>query len=351
MTILTYSDATIVAEHKQAFSRSTRSDRPSNSSNWVDAVRVVASYFIIWIHVPRSSVMIQTTVIGRFAVPFFAFAAVFFAAQNGLQKRDRSIGKMLASRFHRIYVPFLLWSGIYFAFKVVKLALLPDQPNDFPGWEFFVEGTAYHLWFLPFVFLTTIVAFSAARLVRGRDSKNAIVVAVTLAVSVCLINSDAWSTTDGLIYMWQTLPAAFAAFAFAMFVHRAAVGNLKRVASPVGFAVAVACMLLLVSNRRNVMLENICGVALFVWAYWKTNTQLKSKMIQRLAPLAFGIYLSHLLFVKVIEAVTQKLGLVPSAWLDVVMFAAVAIGSTLMCGTYNSVRSRLRPARFGWLLP
>jgi len=63
----------------------------------------------------------------------------------------------------------------------------------------------------------------------------------------------------------------------------------------------------------------------------------------RLGPLAYGIYLSHFLFIKILEAAAAKLGLDISWQLDVCVFLASAVPSTLLAWWL----SRWRPTR--WL--
>src|SRR5215471_2376240 len=137
---------------------------------WFDAARLVAAYSIVWIHTPRSAELAPWTVLGRFAVPFFAAAAVFFVIDGVHRQPQRGFVKYAIGRFQRIYVPFLAWSAIYLAFKVAKGALLPDQSNDFPGLSALWRGTFLHLWFMPFILVTSLVTFAVARAIVCRPN-------------------------------------------------------------------------------------------------------------------------------------------------------------------------------------
>jgi surface polysaccharide O-acyltransferase-like enzyme len=310
----------------------------------IDAMRVVASFMIIWIHVPRSEELLATTIVARFAVPFFVFAAVFFAAQTGLKKPDRSATGYLLTRFRRIYVPFLLWSGVYLAMKWAKLLLTPNQPNGFPGWEVLFVGTAYHLWFLPFIFVATSITFAVSRefaKTGNSDSGVIIVVALVVGTMTSFVSSDAWNVADGFKYAWQTVPSTFWAVGFALVLNRTGRPGINRVLSPLAIMTAITASVVLVSNGRNVLLENLAGSSLFIWSY---SSQIKRipKWIVALAPFSFGIYLSHMLFIKVAEAVTQKFALPASMTVDVVVFAVTVIGSTALCWSYKIAISRVR---------
>ena len=94
-----------------------------------DFARLVAIYSIVWLHTLRSPQLVSWTVLGRFAVPFFAAGAAFFVLEGLRRQPQRSIGEYAWGRVRRIYLPFLAWSGIYLVFKIVKSALLPDQPD------------------------------------------------------------------------------------------------------------------------------------------------------------------------------------------------------------------------------
>src|SRR5215471_17145409 len=97
---------------------------------WFDFARLMAAYAIVWLHTPRSVELTPWSVLGRFAVPFFAAGSVFFVIE-GLRRQSRRNGwDYAANRFRRIYVPFLGWSGIYLVLKTIKSVTLPDQPND-----------------------------------------------------------------------------------------------------------------------------------------------------------------------------------------------------------------------------
>ena len=71
-------------------------------------------------------------------------------------------------RLLRIYVPFLAWSGVYLAFKAVKVRLLPRPAERFPGIEVLWLGSFFHLWFMPFILATTLAVFLVGRTIVGR---------------------------------------------------------------------------------------------------------------------------------------------------------------------------------------
>ena len=319
------------------------------AASMVDAIRVIASVLIIWIHVPQSDAMIATTIVGRFAVPFFVFAAVFFATQNGLQKRERTVRQTIGSRFRRIYAPFVVWSVIYVVFKGVKLLVVPNQPNDFPGWEVVFVGTAYHLWFLPFIFFATVAAFAGARSTAAERLREAGLFVALLGVVCCSARTDYWQVDDGFKYAFQTMPAALWAFGFATIAHQTSIGRLQTLISPVAFFIGVLSLLAVVAVGRNVLFENVAGMSLFVWAYWRKDRQPLPAWISHLAKLSFGIYLSHMLFIKVAEALIQRTGLGASVGLDIALMCGVTAVSIAACASYREARKRFKNTKLGLL--
>ena len=102
----------------------------------------------------------------------------------------------------------------------------------------------------------------------------------------------------------------------------------RRVGS-VCLLVAVALTVLLCAFGRNSWAENLSGSALLVFTLGDWTSPLLER-IARLGPLAYGIYLSHLLFIKTLEAVQAKLHEPPSLTTALATFVLAAAGSTLL---------------------
>ena len=92
---------------------------------------------------------------------------------------------------------------------------------------------------------------------------------------------------------------------------------------------AVALTLSLGTLGRNSRAENLSGIALLVFTLGDWTSPLLER-IARLGPLAYGIYLSHLLFIKTLEAVQAKLHVPLSLTAALAIFVLAAAGSTLL---------------------
>lgn len=322
---------------------STSAARPvaGSHANAVDGLRFIAALAIVWIHVPRTELLYATTVLARFAVPFFVFSAAYFATSSGLKKTSRSVVQYARQRAQRIYVPFLVWSAMYLAFKWVKLLLLPDQPNDFPGWSFFLVGSAYHLWFLPFILAASVSAFAIGRSIGDTAYAKLHWIYFFNGAILAMLDVELWPIQDGLKFMVDASPAMFWAVGFALLVHT--YPGRKQLPTWILTCLLGVSMLLLAINGRQVFVENAAGSLLFVVALRGYAFEFPS-FLRKLAPLAFGVYLSHLLMIKAIESLCTKLQLSPSIPLDLATYILAVVGSITL--TYCLANSR----KFAWVV-
>lgn len=83
-------------------------------------------------------------------------------------------GPFASRRARRLLLPFASWAAIYAGYEVL-LALRHDQPiaSRFDA-RMLVAGTSYHLWFLPWAFLASLLVLALASVARGRLREPAI---------------------------------------------------------------------------------------------------------------------------------------------------------------------------------
>jgi peptidoglycan/LPS O-acetylase OafA/YrhL len=293
----------------------------------LDVARLVASLAIIWIHAAAAS---GTTVLARFAVPFFTCVAVLFVVEKARREPLSRWPGWARSRAARLYLPFLAWSAVYLGFKLVKKAIAPEQANDFGGWEMLVWGGAYHLWFLPFILVVSLAAFPLASLAAGnRELRlSAAVLLIMAAVAIACLPCPfpaGWGESAACI--WNALPAAAAGGAWGLLARRSpARGGSSRwgaLAGGVLWAVSLAALAVL---GRCALLETAAGLGL-AWLALGSRSLKFPPLLVSLGQLAYGIYCSHLLFIKIAESVAGKLRLEPTLGLEIASFVLAAIGS------------------------
>jgi surface polysaccharide O-acyltransferase-like enzyme len=310
--------------------------------------RLLAAVSIVWLHTMRSPEMLASTALGRFAVPFFTAAAVFMICESVTRGRRKTLAEYTRNRFVRLYVPFLAWTVIYLNFKLLKGKLAPSQPNEFPGIEVLLSGGFYHLWFLPFVLVVSVIAFAAVRNRIGNpmaEIRLALLTAMAGGLLAVAPPPSQWIVAETWAeYWWTALPAAFWGISIAVFVRHTKEVYRKSQLIPIGgLAIFAAATAWTWHVGRSTLTENLAGMGFLVFALapWQ------DKVVRRFASLgalAYGIYLSHLLFIKSCEAVATKLDLSVSVALDLTIFAISLCGSVLL----TWLLSKTRPTR--WLV-
>lgn len=300
----------------------------------VDVARLMAAYGIIWLHAVRSEPLADSQALGRFAVPFFVFAAVFFVFEGLRRQPHRTFADYARSRLVRLYLPFLAWSGIYLAFKLAKAILLPDQPNDFPGLDVLWTGSFYHLWFIPFLLVVSLLSFLVAKATLGRPGLETAVAAAAVVEGVLLAvlptsGAGILGGSQGRLVA-DALPAACWAIALAIVARHRLMHYVEHIsASLLGLALAGACTAWVWHAGQMRLAENLAGLGFMLVALGPIPGRWV-KAVASLGPLAYGIYFSHLLFIKVFEAAAAHLA-APHCWqLDVASFASSALLSTAL---------------------
>jgi hypothetical protein len=296
----------------------------------LDAARWISIYAVVWLHTVRSASLLPSTALSRFAVPFFVAACVFLVTEGVRRNPRRTFLEYAYSRFLRIYLPFLAWSAVYLGFKAVKSVSLPGQPNDYPGLAMLWTGAFYHLWFMPFILLvslgTFLVAKSATKAKRLRWPLAAGCLVVGLALSLPGVPLAIAPGDGSWLYMAGALPAAF----WTLGAGLACGGNPARTWGGAAWFGAAApaflgSMIWLGIFGRWAFVENLAGVSLLVIA-----VRPGPRFFERVPPVVYGVYLSHLLPIKTLEAIASRCGLLPGCLLDTAIFFASAMTATLL---------------------
>ena len=316
----------------------------STSRRWFfDAARLFAALAIVWLHTMQSPAMLPSTAVGRFAVPFFTATAVFLLWESLAKGGRRTLSEYTRNRFVRLYVPFLAWTVIYLLFKFGKSVLTPNQPNVFPGVMLLVSGGFYHLWYLPFIFVVSVVVFVAGRKIIGNPMAEwrLCVIATMLGTALAIAPTPASlnAAGDWLGYWWSALPSVFWSLAFAIiFRYSQSDRSMKSSYALLGLAVTAAATAWTWHVGRSLFAENLAGLSFLIFALgpWQGAVV---RTLASFGPLAYGIYLSHLLFIKTCEAVASVPQWPESAALDIATFAIAAVGSTAL--TWVLTRNRL----------
>ncbi len=189
-------------------------------------------------------------------------------------------------------------------------------------------GSAYHLWFLPFLWVVSLTTFAITRIALARGWQPAVATgAGFLAIGLCLVPlrpvAPPW---DGLWYMWLALPAACASVPLAILLleYPAIFSGRSMVWLAAATFVLATCRMN--HAERAALPETLAGLSWLLLALASPRFA-SIRWMHRIASLGLGIYLAHLLFLKVGETIADRC--IPSAGPagDVLLYLLAVLGS------------------------
>ncbi|MBD2730340.1 acyltransferase [Nostoc sp. FACHB-892] len=132
----------------------------------IELCRGLAAYAVVVIHasalmgysdISTDSLTVAITAISRFAVPFFLTVSFYFMTSKIYANVNNFYTSFnLKSKWQRLLIPYLCWSGIYLCFRLIKALSKPDGLATLfqdPVAIFFLGGASIHLYFVPLLFI------------------------------------------------------------------------------------------------------------------------------------------------------------------------------------------------------
>lgn len=312
----------------------------------VDAARFWAAVAVIWIHTSESPQGEKWIQLCRIAVPFFVASLVGLNLTHLLGGvRHQSWIGFAKKRFLRLYLPFLLWSGIYLGLRLLKHQFQPTNAQIAFEPSLFLNGTAHHLWFLPMAFLLSLLLFPTSQALclagpRSRDLGSVLFLggAIAMALVPCPMTMDA--TGHPLSYFvgmsWTALPAALFTIALTPWLPAHPSVTLILLAWSLVFATAS----LLLFTEGHPLLPGIGGAALWVGAHARVSERL-AIWFSKAGSISFGIYLIHVAFVEGIQTILHRIVPSPSPVKDL-SIACLALTGSVACTLFAQ---KIRPLR------
>lgn len=315
----------------------------------VDLAKLAAAAAVVWIHVTNCEESRALLPLCRFAVPFFTCAAVYFVLQK-IACNEVPFAAYCIQRAQRLYLPFVVWSLVYLAARELKHKVLGfGAPIDFSP-ALLLNGTAHHLWFLPFICLVSIVAYGLARALppprperRTTWAAGFLLGGVALAFVRCPVpfRSTEHPFSYFIDHAWEALPAAFFGAGLFWLLATRRPGRVVRWAV---LAVGLAVILSEFIYRGRTITANVAGACLLFF----TATQPNRTWMNAVSPwaqLAFVIYLVHVLFVEALQSIAIRFGTIRSLPTDLSVWALSLIVSAI------AARSFVRFSSLRWAAP
>ena len=299
-------------------------------------MRLFAAVGIVWMHAAGSAQGQMLFPLGTFGVPFYTLVAVLFMARGLSRDTELPLSRYIASRFQRIYIPFLFWSLIYVLLAEAKL-IVTDQTMQLPHWSTLYAGGQQHLWFLPYLMVVTIVG---ALLVRGlmnaaRLRYLAIALLIVGGTVLAALPEPAWvahRVQDRELWSFALRGLPTACWAIAIALAFCVGGRLPRTPgwlAIVGSVVLVCTLAAQPFFGATSFIRGLCGLGCLCIALYPMRSS-GLEWIGVLGRHSFGIYLSHVLFLRVIAVWTQRYDIAPSLSLDVMSFVIALSGGLIL---------------------
>lgn len=310
----------------------------------IEFFRGFAAIALVYLHTVGGTQWGYTAHFARTVVPFFTASAVMFAVVSSL-KRNRSIFAYVRTRGCRILIPYVTWSVVYLVFRCCGSAIL-GGPFPVPKWQWLLSGLSHHLWFLPFIFFVTSITYCTTRWlyrpVYLRLTFGAIFIALGFVSLVCNLPLFLRRLGYPVALSYDVFPVACWVVGLMFLCNNFYPAVIRRkIVSIVLCFLLIAGLAVLVISGRWRFLENLLGVNLLLLAL---NNTLASEWhgFKRLGIWAYGIYLSHVLFVEGMQDIIGKFDL------DVNNFAvclAIFFIATTLSATLCLVLSKWQ---WGW---
>ncbi|HEY0552456.1 MAG TPA: acyltransferase family protein [Verrucomicrobiae bacterium] len=299
----------------------------------VDLAKLAAAAAVVWIHVINCDASQELLPLCRFAVPFFTCAAVYFVLQKGSSQKI-PVHSYCLQRARRLYVPFLWWSGIYLGARLLKHTLTGDGAPITLSSATLLNGTAHHLWFLPFICLASILAYVAVQYVgpprpeaEGWFALAFLLVGIGFALTPCpvIIQTVEFPISYFIDHSWDALPAIFFGAALFCLLRSVEPPLLVRAAALLLAFVAIAWEFVL---GVHALAPHIAGASILLFTTTQANRDWM-KWIWPWAQLAFVVYLVHVLFVEALQTLANRYGGVQSLSADLSIWALALVVSVL----------------------
>lgn len=329
-----------------------------------DLVRAAAAISVIWIHAGHSATWheLHLPEIGRWGTSFLNMLAAFFLVvtlKKYLISTPGPLGatKFLGHRLFRIGTPFVLWSLIYAAARVVNYALFGKITTLKFAPLLLEHGTTYHLWFLPYLMLISVLALPIVYWAIGsavRERTLAVVALVFGLVVTVFWAEPSWVPNDPerLTWIFRTLYIRCAAFSFGLAFGLLHVSNIKlRVPVSLGLtggviAVCAAGCAAITSTgpTTDFTWTRIAALGAFLMALlpWRG---VFAESAAKLGSLGFGVYLCHVLFVEFAHSFASALKIPPSLTVDGAVFVFAVVAS------FSFAAMMRKTKLLSWLIP
>jgi len=311
-------------------------------NDWIDLGRLGSALAIIWIHTAESFAGKSFVPLCRFAIPYFVASLVFFALQQRTPLTVETFWSSIRKRTIRLYVPFLSWTAVYLILRFVKHWMTGGgSPIDVSP-ALLLNGSAHHLWFLPFALIVSIVclliAYSMPKTTRGiRWASGCAVIVGGLAVALNSAPVEMDAVRHPVSYFlglaWDATPSVLFAIPLSLWIQSRSPQVPGEVFLILWVAIAGANFVI----GGNAVAATASGMSLFVFC-WERGSRPTPLFLAYIARFSFGIYLAHVAIIELLQVGARHVGFGITAMSDLVIAALSLFGSVLICVVSHQTR-------------
>lgn len=298
----------------------------------LDLFRGIAALAVVLLHAdegltvrsPAWSFILQFS---AFAVPFF-LAASFYLTINKLCNSPRSFNWQ--NRFERLFIPFLSWCFLYSGWKLLKdIGSEQDNPlqsifKELPSLLILGKaGFAFHLYFIPLLLMGTFLLFWGERWLKKQRSLNLLIGLVFISLllhggyNTLPLQTVVSSKESALFFLLTLLGYALRClpyiFISLLLIHPRIQQKIIRLTHQ-RYLLALSCLFILLNSFDFSPFFSPSGYEI-LRAYSGLFLALSISYVLHFHPTiasisgcSFGIYLSHLLILKILWSGVKKLG-------------------------------------------
>jgi len=263
----------------------------------LEILRIISCFGIVLLHGADGSLVKD---IG------FSCLIIFMLISSYLLIPQKNYSSFFSKRVDRLMIPWLFWFFVYGLLHIINgTSFLPATGNIVSA---ILYGTRMHLWYLPFIFITSVIIVFYYNMVEQHSilKKYNWVIFMLLSIVILIISPlwRPWSSDLGVPWsQWFLIfPAVFIGLTISNMNHHSS--NYWKIILYVIIIILISTWLTL-SDQHNVGIRYLFGFIFFVSAiYLKFDISSHSKIIMKLSNCTYGIYLIHPL----IYSIEKKLG-------------------------------------------
>lgn len=310
-----------------------------------DYLRVLAAFGVVWIHgSDTNSTARSLQNFTSFSVPSFIMMSFFLATWKSFLNPDQRYLEVLWRRLKRLLPAYLGWSLLYLLARYLKHNFLSGSTFTVDWLHvLFYGGASYQLWFVPALILWSVIFFPLIFLLSHKDNKIVPGLMLLIIGSILLFQRKALSGFAANIvdenifqYMAAQTGYVFLGIGTCCIWERWRNVNWYWLAMVI-FALIMSILSVYLSKEKNILPFYAVGVfATFLYA----RLPLDQFIPKQIAPVAFGVFLCHGLFVEGFQVIFPYYGfdlneLTTTCILIVLSFTC----SSLLCISLRNIKA------------